>query len=206
MHWGWMAASIGVSLLGMGAGSAGSAAAAKAQEKWQKYRNTMVQLSNANNQNAITVNTVREMQKSAREAMSIQEAGMAQTGASEVQAAAAGVQGRSVRATTMNLERGQLHAEETRKQNLQDLFVQETYSRRNSGFAASLQQDYSYIPQPSSVSSMLGLGANVLGKYGDQIGSWFSNLGGGSIGSGNGSVGNATQWNTPGGLTNIYGG
>lgn len=183
MHWGWMAASIGVSLLGMGAGSNGAAASAKAQEKYQAWRNAMAQISNAQTQNAITDNTVSQIQQSARQAMGIQRTGMEAQGASEVQAAAAGVTGRSVAATERNLERQTMRAEEGRRQTLQDMFANERIQRMNSAMQATLGQSYSYIPQPSSASSMLGLGAGILKNYGEDIGKWFGNLNTGGFGS-----------------------
>lgn len=195
MHWGWMAARIGVSLLGMGAGNSGAEASAKAQAKYQAWRNAMAQISNAHTQNAITDNTVSQIQQSARQAMGIQRTGMEAQGASEVQAAAAGVTGRSVAATERNLERQTMHAEEGRRQTLQDVFANERVQRMNSAMQATLGQSYSYVPQPSSASSMLGLGAGVLKNYGEDIGKWFGNLNfGGSSGGLTGTAGVSDFW------------
>ena len=182
MSW-WAAASIGLQVLGIGAGANSQAAAAKAQAQYQAWRNAMAKISDAQTQNAITDNTVSQIQQSARQAMGIQRTGMEAQGASEVQAAAAGVTGRSVAATERNLERQTMHAEEGRRQTLQDMFANERIQRANSAMQATLGQSYSYIPQPSSASSMLGLGADILKNYGEDIGTWFGNLNTGGFGS-----------------------
>lgn len=173
---GWMGwAGLSLSVLSMGMGSSANEAAAKAQAKYQAWRNAMAQISNAQTQNAITDNTVAQIQQSARQAMGIQRTGMEAQGASEVQAAAAGVTGRSVAATERNLERQTMHAEEGRRQTLQDMFANERIQRMNSAMQATLGQSYSYIPQPSSASSLLGFGAGALKNYGADIGKWFNN-------------------------------
>lgn len=173
--WGWAAAGLGLSLLSMGASGSGSEAAAKAQAKYQAWKNAMAQISNAQTQNAITDNTVSQIQQSARQAMGIQRTGMEVQGASEVQAAAAGVTGKSVAATERHLERQTLNAEEGRRQTLQDMFANERIQRMNSSMQATLGQSYSYIPQPSAASSLLGFGAGVAKNYGADIGKWFGN-------------------------------
>ena len=171
----WEIAAIGMSALGIGASSGASAASAKAQEKYQAWRNAMAQISNAQTQNAITDNTVSQIQQSARIAMGIQRSGMESIGASEVQAAASGTTGNSVAATERNIERQTLHAEENRRQTLQDVFANERIQRANSSMQANMGQSYSYIPQTNSASSMLGLGAGIAKNYGSDIGKWFGN-------------------------------
>lgn len=171
----WEIASIGMSALGIGASGSAGAASAKAQEKYQAWRNAMAQISNAQTQNAITDNTVSQIQQSARVAMGIQRTGMEATGASEVQAAASGTTGNSVAATERNIERQTLHAEENRRQTLQDVFANERIQRTNSSMQANMGQSYSYIPQTNSASSMLGLGAGIAKNYGSDIGKWFNN-------------------------------
>lgn len=171
----WAIASLAMSALSMGASGSAAAASSKAQAKYLAWKNAMAQISNAQNQNAITDNTVSQIQQSARQAMGIQRTGMEATGASEVQAAAAGVTGRSVAATERNIERQTMHAEEGRRQTLQDMFANERIQRMNSAMQASLGESYSYIPQPSSASSMLGFGAGALKNYGADIGKWFNN-------------------------------
>lgn len=195
----WMGAiGIGLTLLSMGAGSNAQAAQAKAQAKWIAYKNAMAKISDAQNQNAITDNVVSEIQQSARIAMGIQKSGMEVQGANEVQAAAAGVTGHSVAAVERNLERTQMGAEANRRQTLQDLFTSERQLRNNSAMSAAMGQSYSYIPQQSSASSMLGLGAGIAKNYGTDIGKWLGNQDFGSIGNfwGNSAMTGLTPANT----------
>lgn len=188
----WAIASIAMSALSAGAAGNSAAAGAKAQEKWQAYRNAMARIGDAQNQNAITTNTISQIQQSAREAIGIQRAGIEQSGANEVAAAASGTTGRSVRAVGLNLDRAQLRAEATRQQSLQDMFANEKAQRMNSSMAAAMAQDYSYIPKPSSSTAMLGLGGSILKNFGGDIGKWAVNL---NFGGGGG----ANEWGvTPG--------
>ena len=132
---------------------------AKAQQAWQAYSNQMANLSNANNQNVITSNQTMATQASAREAVSNQAAEIQATGSAEVAAAAAGVTGGSVAATVQDIERQAATVEYNRQEALKNQFDQFDQQRTNSTTAAAMQQNYSYIPKPSSTAMLLGIGA-----------------------------------------------
>jgi hypothetical protein len=192
--WWMVAAAAAGSLLGGAGASQQYKADLKAAEwniKYQKYRNAMAQVSNAQNQNAITTNTSLAIQWSANKAINLQAEGLAERSKAIVSAAAAGVGGGSVSATIADIDRAAANAEYGRREELNAQFLGFDQQRRSSSMAAAMQQDYSYIPLPDKSSITLGFLKG--GIQGFQSAGGFQSLGGGSTGtpplSGGGNTG-----------------
>lgn len=138
---------------------------AKYARKVQKYNNKMVRLSDANNQNAITVNAVQTVRQSARAALDIDIAGMEQEAEAAVSAATAGVAGNSVDAVMRNLSRSSAQAEYARKESLKAAYVSIDASRANSALSATMQQDTTHIQKPGIIPTIIGQIDNAQGMY-----------------------------------------
>lgn len=128
----------------------------KAQKALQDYNNKMTRIADAMNQNAITTNTTLAIQQSARTAVNLRREELTRMGASTVAAAAAGVRGRSVNNTLLNIQRGAGLKEKARQTDLEQQFLQFTQQRRGSALSAVQNQDLSYISKPSFATYMLG--------------------------------------------------
>ena len=159
--WWMLAAQVGMSALQEGQNSATSEAQYKADKKWKKYQNTMLGLSAAQSQNAITTNVTQTTLASATEALEIQKATVGARGDSIVQAAAAGVGGNSVASAVRAVERSGAELEFARQQDLRNAYLGFDYERRNIAMSAKMGENTNYIPKPSSVSSMLGFAKDV---------------------------------------------
>lgn len=153
-------------------------AKSKAQKAWQKYQNAMTNLSNAESQNAITMNEIFANQASAMQALDIRKSFLATEATNEVSAAAAGVKGRSVNQVIFDVQRTANIAEANRIETLNTTNLSFDKQRQGSAMSAAMQQDYSYIPKPSFLGSMLGA---AMGSYGSTTGA--------SAGSGNWNFG-----------------
>lgn len=129
---------------------------AKFMEQSQAFNNRIVNLSNANNQDAITEQSIQLRDASARDALTIQMNRMEAEASAEVAAATAGVEGNSVALTMMDISRNAARAEHLRRETLKSHYIQVDQQRRNSQFGAFSQIDRSYIPQPSAASAALG--------------------------------------------------
>lgn len=127
----------------------GDKAQYKASKQMQKWRNTMVNLSNAVNQNNITQNVTNTIRQSARRAVSMRRDELGVMGSATVAAASAGVRGRSVQATFFDVSRKAGQLERQREIDLEGFFQQATAQRVSSALSAAQNQDYTYIPKPS---------------------------------------------------------
>lgn len=158
----WFAISAGLQL----AGALGSYSADKAQAKaaaaMQEYRNKMANISNAINQNVITTNTTMAMQASAKKAVYMRKEEVQAVGAATVSAAAAGVRGRSVNSTIMDIQRNAALVEKQRADDLQAQFLESDAQRMQSSLSAAMQQDYSYIPKPKLGSYLMSAAASTI--------------------------------------------
>jgi hypothetical protein len=134
-----------------------SKAQAKFMEQTQAFNNRIVNLSNANNQDALTEQSIQVRDASARDAVTIQMQRMEAHASAEVAAATAGVAGNSVNLTMMDISRNAARAEHLRRETLKSHYISNDQQRRNSQFGAFTSQDRSYIPKPSVASAALGI-------------------------------------------------
>lgn len=159
--WWMLAAQAGMAAISAGQSSAASEAQYKADKKWKKYQNTMLALSAAQTQNAITTNVTQTTLASATQALEIDKAVMNQRGDAVVQAAAAGVGGGSVASSVRAVERSGAQAEYQRQEDLRNAYLGFDYERRNVAMQAKMGENTNYIPKPSSASSLLGFAKDV---------------------------------------------
>lgn len=159
--WWMLAAQVGMSALSQGQSSAASEAQYKADKKWKKYQNTMLALSSAQSQNAVTTNVTQATLASATQALEIEKSVIKQRGDAIVQAAAAGVGGQSVASSVRAVERSGAQAEYARQEDLRNAYLGFDYERRNIAMQAKMGENTNYIPKPSSISSLLGFAKDV---------------------------------------------
>ena len=161
--------SLGASMLSGFMSYQADKAAAKAKRAWQAYSNTMIRLSDAQNQNAITTNEILNQQASTDQAIGIKESNILTTAQAEVSAAAAGVKGRSVDMVMLDINRNAAVAERQRETSLINANLSFDQQRRSSSLQAAMQQDYTYIPRPKLGSYLLSAAAtSTLGGGGKQ--------------------------------------
>lgn len=141
-------------------------AASKAARAWQAYSNTMVRLSDAVNQNAITTNEILSMQTFADQAIGIKQSNILTTAQAEVSAAAAGVKGVSVDDVMRDINRTAAVAENQRQNDFAAANLQFDQQRQSSVMSAAMQQDYTYIPRPKLGSYLLNAAAKSFGGGG----------------------------------------
>lgn len=130
-------------------------AEAKAREAWQKYHNTMVNLSNATQQNGITMNEIFAQQALADQALQIKRGDIISSGSVEANAAAAGVTGNSVALSMLDVKRNSAQAEYKRQVTFKNTMLAFDTQRTNAALAAVMQGQHSYIPQPNAASYIL---------------------------------------------------
>lgn len=131
-------------------------AQAKAQKAIQKYKNKMARIADAINQNALTTNTTLAIQQSAQQAVYQRKDELSSLGSTAVAAAAAGVRGKSVTASLLDVKRGAALIEKQRSDDLQHTFMQIDQQRLGSALSAVQNQDLSYIPKPSFGTYLVG--------------------------------------------------
>lgn len=159
----WFAVAAGAQLLGAFGNYSADTAQAKAAIQMQEYRNKMTHIANAINQNAITQNTTLAIQQSARQAVHMRRDELSTLGSTAVAAAAAGVRGRSVNATLLDVQRNAGLLEKQRTDDLEEYFLQARQQRLGSALSAVQNQDLSYIPQPSLGSYLLNAAGSIAG-------------------------------------------
>lgn len=120
----------------------------KAQRALQAYNNTMTRLSDSINQNAITTNSILALETSVAQGLQIKENAIDASAQVEVDAAAAGVTGKSVNRVMMDVMRNASERENERQINLRNAKLEADQQRLNSRMGAEMQQDYSYLPKP----------------------------------------------------------
>jgi hypothetical protein len=138
---------------------------AEAKKAWQAYKNTMVQLSDANNQNTLTTNANLAFEQSALQAFSIERSEYITSAQAEVAAAASGTGGRSANAVLLDVERNATMAQSRRQGDLEAQFLQIDNQRRQSQFQAAMSMDYSPIPEPNPATYMLNFATDMTKLY-----------------------------------------
>lgn len=162
MAWWALAGSLGLNFISAESQKMADKHAFKAQTLVREYNNTMVRLSDAQNQNAITTNQLLASQAFADEAIQIKRGSLITQAKTEVSAAAAGVKGRSVNQAMFAVMRNASEREYQRQVNMASANLAFDQQRRGSAMGAQMQQDFSYIPKPRSASYYLGAASNVL--------------------------------------------
>ena len=157
----------------------------KMQVASQEHKNVMNQLSSGIQQNAVTIAEIQTQDKAVRLSEAIQTQSMKDKGSAAVSAAAAGVQGGSVRATMLGLRRSALKAQDARIRNRDAALQAQAEGRKNIEMSAIMGRDISVLPAPSAASALLGLGASLVDTWdanqpegsrsADNIANWFSN-------------------------------
>ncbi|KRR22160.1 virion core protein, T7 gp14 family [Bradyrhizobium retamae] len=159
--WADLALSGGLAALRTGLSYSQAKKDAEAKQVWQAYKNTMTQLSNANNQNILTTNENIASAASREQAFQIERSEYLTSAQAEVAAAAEGVGGRSVNAVMFDVERNATMAQSRRKQDLQAQYLQIDNQRLQSDFQASMQIDYSPIPEPNPATYALNFATDM---------------------------------------------
>ncbi len=145
-------------------------AKAKAQKAMQDYRNKMTNIANAINQNAITQNTTLQVQQSAKQAVFMRRDELSIAGSTAVAAGAAGVRGRSVNATFLDVQRSAGMQEKQRADDLQNYFLQEHQQRLSSTLSAVQNQDLSVIQKPKLSTYLFGAAMKNVDKIAGMFG------------------------------------
>jgi len=158
--------SLGLNLLGGYAQYNAAKTQAKAQRAWQQYSNTMVRLSDAVNQNAITTNEILSQQAFADQAINIKQSNILTEAQAQVSAAAAGVKGNSVDDVMLDINRNAANAENQRQNDLAASYLTFDQQRQSSSMSAAMSQDYSYIPRPKLGSYLLDATVKSFGGQG----------------------------------------
>ncbi|MGX9389622.1 virion core protein, T7 gp14 family [Nitrobacteraceae bacterium UC4449_H16] len=159
--WADLALSGGLAALRQGLSFSAAQDDAKAKKAWQAYKNTMLKLSDANNQNILTVNENIARRSSSEQAFGIARSEYLTSAQAEVSAAASGVEGRSVNAVLFDVERNATMAQSRRKSDLEAQYLQIDNQRAQSSFQAAMQMDYSPIPEPNPATYMLNFATDV---------------------------------------------
>ena len=134
---------------------------AKYKKALQEYNNTMVNLANAQNQNAITTNQNFAVEASLAQQFEIERSLYTTTGEAEVAAAATDTAGRSVNQTLYQVQRSADEAQSKRMSELESQLAAFGQQRINSSMQALQQIDNSFIPSPNPVTSMLGIATDL---------------------------------------------
>lgn len=163
--WAELALQGGLSMLRQGVEYSEAKKAAEAKKAWQAYKNTMVELSNANNQNIITTNENIARGSSIEQAFQIERSEYITSAQAEASAAASGVEGRSVNAVQFDIERNAASAQTRRKQDLNAQYLQFDNQRQQSAFQAALSHDYSPIPEPKPATYALNFATDMTKLY-----------------------------------------
>lgn len=153
--WWMMAAQAGMSFMQAGQQLAADKAQYKARKAWQTYSNTMVRLSDSMNQNAITTNEIIAQSAFAEQALGIKRSSILTQAKSEVAAAAAGVKGRSVNQSMIDIQRNAAARETERQTSLSNANLAFDQQRLQSRMSAEMQQDYTYLPKPNPATYYL---------------------------------------------------
>lgn len=138
---------------------------ADAEKAWQKYNNAMTMLGNASNQNAIETNEILLRGRAANQRFEIDRSKYMTVGQAEASAAASDTEGRSVNAVIFDIERNASKQQAALKADLKAQYLTLDHQREASNFQTASNLDYSYIPQPSTASFLMGLSTDMLSNY-----------------------------------------
>lgn len=131
----------------------------------QAYQNTMSNLSAARSKNAVTVNEVRVQDAATQADQSIQKQSMRDQALAEVDAAASGVKGNSIKLAIRDLKASASSASYAVQRNKDRQLSQFREQKTSIDISAITGQNVQVIPKPSVGSLLLGVGTNLLSIY-----------------------------------------
>lgn len=137
----------------------------KMREIQQKYHNKMVAISQASELNTLTENELQTRDAFKRAEVAILGDALRSEADAELNAAVAGVRGKSVEATQTGLARSKLTAQFTlqRKRKAQMILHDEQF--KSIKLQAIRSRDTAIIPKPSITAAVAGLGMNLIDIY-----------------------------------------
>jgi len=129
---------------------------ASAKKKWQAYANSMTNISNAINQNAISVNETNAVRTAVDTNANIQKGSLLYSAKAAVMASAAGVQGKSVNQTVLDIQANAAQRESNNQIDLQNKLQDFSQQRQESMMKAKEAQNYDFIPKPDASTYLFG--------------------------------------------------
>lgn len=156
----WTSAQMGGTFMGFAQQIGGFIAASKqaaADKAWQKYNNTMLKLSNAINQNALTTNENIQREATLEKRYMIRKSEYTTLASASVAAAASGTIGRSVNSVMHDIKRNAALADAAAAQEFEYNKVAIDEQRRQSSMQTQMQMDLRSIQGPSPIALALGL-------------------------------------------------
>lgn len=160
-----MMAQMGLDLAGNLADFASSRIQSRMERDLQAYRNNIMALQTARSRNAITVNEIRAQDADAEQDFLIQRTSMADKARAEVNAAAAGVAGNSIKMMADDLAASAGRAQYARQRQLNQSLAEMGDQRTSVAIGQVLNKDIQVIPKPSIGSLLLGGAASMLDIY-----------------------------------------
>ncbi len=142
----------GMNFLSAGTKYMADKAQATAREKWQAYSNSMANISNALNQNAISVNETNTVREATDTNANIQKGSILYGAKEVVMASAAGVQGKSVNQSLLDIQANAAQREMNNQLDLTSKLNSFAQQREESEMKAKEAQNYSFIPKPDAGS------------------------------------------------------
>lgn len=139
---------------------------AKNSTAFQNYSNSMTDLSNAVNQDSITLNQIQYIDASAQQSGKIQTQGMTAAGSVEANAAASGVRGNSVNVNLTHVEGSAASAEYNREREFKYAMLGFDQARTTSVVKAAMNKKYSTF----AGGSLLQSGVSSLGSVAMMVG------------------------------------
>jgi hypothetical protein len=138
---------------------------AKVDAAIRKYKETMSALSAANSKNAITLNEISSQDQTTFARLSIQTAEMQERAAFDVEAAAAGVIGRSVDIGRVALEGDAARARTSLERQADQQRMQYGQQRKEIDLQRIYSADITPIQKPSLGATMFGLASSMIDTW-----------------------------------------
>jgi len=126
-----------------------------AQKKWQEYQNKMKDLSATVSQNALTTNELLAADSFLNQAFQLRKDSIFTRAKVEVNAAAAGVKGKSVNRVVREIIGNSASREAERQEAFRVSMHGISQQRKQIEYDAAFAHDYSYIPKPNAASYYL---------------------------------------------------
>lgn len=165
MAWADMVGASGGNILGQVGSFIEASKTQKEKKAWQRYNNAMLNIQNAQNQNALTINERMAAERSSIMGFQIRKSEYLTSASVEASAAASGTIGRSVNLALLDVHRNAAVADERRLRDLDYQYLQTDAQRRNSAMAVALKTDYATIPSPNPLSYALDFGVSMAKEY-----------------------------------------
>ncbi len=151
MKWGMTS----MNLLSAGTSYQAAKEQTQARQKWQAYSNAMVNIIAAQNEGNISQDETNAVRDKVASDVNIQKGGLLTEGKAAVMAGAAGVQGRSVDQTLLEIQTNAAQKERNNQIDLNNQLEGFQAQRNQQTTRAAMEQDYSSIPTPNASSFLL---------------------------------------------------